>query len=161
MKGFRSYGIISYAERMLGMEELVRKLFGGTAYLAHWFEREELVLELESVQKEAECPHCKQKSSRVHSRYKRKFADLPIKGHPTRVILHCRKFFCDNPSCNHKAFTESFDFIKPMESKTERLISEVLKVSGNNSSRKAKAILEEEGIKISKATICNLKNKNC
>lgn len=143
------------------MRELVRKLFGGTEYLSHRLESEELVLELESVQKEAECPHCKEKSSRVHSRYLRKFADLPIKGHPTRVLLHCRKFFCDNPFCRYKTFTENFAFIRPMESKTQRLISEILKVSGNNSSRKAKAILAEKGIKISKATICNLKNKNC
>lgn len=141
------------------MEELVRKLFNGTEYLSHRLESEELILELESVQEEAECPYCKAKSSRVHSHYQRKFFDLPIKGHPTKVILHCRKFFCDNADCRFKTFTENFDFIQPMELKTDRLISEILKVSETHSSRKAKVILEDEGIKISKATICNLKNK--
>lgn len=141
------------------MEKLVRKLFSGTEYLSHRLESEELILELEAVQSESVCPHCHEKSSKVHSRYQRKFSDLPIKGHPTKVILNCRKFFCTNPNCEHKTFTENFDFIQPMELKTDRLIAEILRVSENYSSRKAKAILEEEGIKISKATICNLKNK--
>jgi transposase len=141
------------------MKELVQRLFSGTEYLSHKLEGDELVLELESVQEESSCPYCNLSSDKVHSRYQRKFSDLPIKGYPTTVILHCRKFFCRNQECKHQTFTESFDFIEPLESKTERLIFEILRISENNSSRKASAILADMGIKTSRATICNLKNK--
>ncbi|MDD4000811.1 MAG: transposase family protein [Bacilli bacterium] len=141
------------------MKEIVQNLFSNTSYLSHRFDNGELILEIESVQKAAKCPYCQKSSAKVHSRYLRKFTDLPIQGHPTMVFLHCRKFFCKNDKCQQLTFCENFDFILPNEAKTERLISTVLSILNNNSSRKTSAILADQGIKISKATICNLKKK--
>lgn len=54
----------------------------------------------------ANCPTCGQPSSRVHSRYTRKLADLPWNGRPVRLLLEVRKLFCDAAACPRRIFTE-------------------------------------------------------
>jgi transposase len=55
---------------------------------------------------EATCPQCGQRSTRVHSWYVRKIADLPWHGVPLRLDLHLRRFFCDQPTCARRIFAE-------------------------------------------------------
>ena len=98
-------------------------------------------------------------SSKVHSYYQRKFSDLPIDEFQTEIYLTCKKFFCINKECKRKTFSENFDFIKPSEAKTNRLINEILNIYQNHSSRKASLLLGKMGISACKATVCNLKNK--
>jgi transposase len=66
----------------------------------------EVTLMLVSGQSAACCPLCAEPSTRVHSRYTRTLADLPWG--PLRVHLHVqvRRFFCQNPACPRKIFTE-------------------------------------------------------
>lgn len=52
------------------------------------------------------CPCCNQPSTRVHSRYQRRLADLPWHGVPVRLQLQTRRFFCQNPACQQRIFTE-------------------------------------------------------
>jgi transposase len=52
------------------------------------------------------CPLCGQRSARVHSRYRRTLADLPWLGLAMRLEVQVRKFFCDNPNCGRRIFTE-------------------------------------------------------
>ena len=52
------------------------------------------------------CPACGTASSRVHSRYRRKLADLPWEGLPVMIQLEARKFFCTADRCRRKIFTE-------------------------------------------------------
>src|SRR5688572_11645117 len=52
------------------------------------------------------CPACGQPSRRVHSRYRRRLADLPWHGLRVRFELSVRKFFCDNSTCRRRIFTE-------------------------------------------------------
>ena len=52
------------------------------------------------------CPQCCQPSGRVHSRYERELADLPWQGLPVHIHWRSRKFFCDNPFCTQRIFTE-------------------------------------------------------
>jgi transposase len=54
----------------------------------------------------ARCPLCAKPSERVHSRYVRTPTDLPWQGIPVRLRLHVRRFFCDDPSCERRIFTE-------------------------------------------------------
>jgi transposase len=52
------------------------------------------------------CPLCQHPASRRHSRYRRTLADLPLADCTVQIHLHVRKFFCDNPACMRKIFTE-------------------------------------------------------
>jgi transposase len=63
-------------------------------------------LMLVSGQSAACCPLCAKPSARVHSQYSRTLQDLPWG--PLRVQLHLqvRRFFCQNPACPRKIFTE-------------------------------------------------------
>jgi transposase len=52
------------------------------------------------------CPLCQHPANRRHSRYRRTLADLPLAAYTVQIHLHVRKFFCDNPACLRKIFTE-------------------------------------------------------
>lgn len=56
--------------------------------------------------RQARCPLCSQSSGRIHSRYIRVINDLPWQGMPVYLRLHARRFFCDNPECERRIFTE-------------------------------------------------------
>jgi transposase len=63
-------------------------------------------LELRLAQSESTCPDCQHHSARVHSRYTRTLADLPWADCPVQWRLSVRRFFCDNPDCPRRTFTE-------------------------------------------------------
>lgn len=54
----------------------------------------------------AQCPRCHEVSTRVHSRYTRRVADLPWEGISVRLLLRTRKFFCSNDVCQRRVFCE-------------------------------------------------------
>lgn len=54
----------------------------------------------------ATCPSCGQQSNKVHSRYRRRLADLPWEGITAKLILSVRKFFCLNQECRQRIFCE-------------------------------------------------------
>jgi hypothetical protein len=45
-------------------------------------------------------------STRVHSRYRRHLADLPVSGRPVEVVLLVRRFFCVHVDCDTGTFVE-------------------------------------------------------
>ncbi len=53
------------------------------------------------------CPDCGLASTRVHSRYIRRLADLPAQGHVVRLNIQVRRFRCDNADCERRIFGES------------------------------------------------------
>lgn len=72
------------------------------------------------------CPLCSQTSSQVHSQYQRALRDVSCGG--CSVVLHLcvRKFFCRNPDCSRKIFTESLPtFVQPHVQVTTRLFEAV------------------------------------
>src|SRR4051812_2158589 len=65
------------------------------------------------------CPVCGQPSTHIHSRYIRTIADLPWAAHV--VQLHVRRFFCTNPVCLRKTFSERLGAaIRPWARRTQR-----------------------------------------
>jgi len=52
------------------------------------------------------CRRCGRASTRVHSRYRRQLADLPVAGRPVVVCLMVRRFFCDYVDCSAGTFVE-------------------------------------------------------
>jgi transposase len=53
------------------------------------------------------CQDCGSASTRVHSRYIRRLADLPAQGHAVRLNVQVRRFRCDNADCERRIFGES------------------------------------------------------
>ena len=59
-----------------------------------------------ALRKTARCPRCHRRSQRIHSRYQRRVADLPVGGTSVTLRLHVRRFFCPNPRCPQHIFAE-------------------------------------------------------
>lgn len=62
---------------------------------------------------EAKCPICGQLAYRVQSRYTRTLADLPCSGQRVRWLVQVRRFWCENPTCRRKIFTERLPTCAP------------------------------------------------
>lgn len=69
------------------------------------------------------CPTCGTQACRVHSRYQRHLADLPIAGRPVRLTLRARRFHCDAVVRPRRIFVERFDpeVLVPWARRTARL----------------------------------------
>src|SRR6266516_7804331 len=65
-----------------------------------------LIVEVLSERALACCPLCGRESDVVHSRYQRRLKYLPSVGQAVRLHLTVRKFFCRNPQCERRIFTE-------------------------------------------------------
>lgn len=52
------------------------------------------------------CWICGTHARRVHSRYERTLADLPVAGQPVALCLRVRRFFCDWQTCSVRTFAE-------------------------------------------------------
>ncbi|MGZ3600467.1 MAG: transposase family protein, partial [Ktedonobacterales bacterium] len=84
-------------------------------------------LVLTSTNPWASCPVCQTPSAAQHSRYQRMVRDVPCGGHPLRVLLQTRRFFCRQPTCARRIFTERFPtFLLPRARMTERLRAALL-----------------------------------
>src|SRR5712692_2868423 len=83
---------------------------------------EEIILTLRTTAPTAACPSCGTASSRIQSRYTRTLRDLPSVGHPIRLIMHVRRFFCKKSTCAQKIFVERLpDLCRPHAQRTKRL----------------------------------------
>src|SRR6266496_1477316 len=56
----------------------------------------------------APCPCCGTICKRIQSRYTRTVRDLPASGRPVHLMIHVRRFFCQESTCIRKIFAERF-----------------------------------------------------
>jgi transposase len=85
-------------------------------------EEDHLVLTVTATSSQSPCPLCAQPATRLHSRYRRRVKDLPCIGKYVQLILHVRKFFCDNTNCVRKIFAERLpQLVAPWAQMTTRL----------------------------------------
>jgi len=68
---------------------------------------------LSTKPKAQRCPRCHRRCWRVHSRYVRTLASLPILDLRVRWIVRTRKFFCDRRRCRQKVFCERLTDLAP------------------------------------------------
>jgi transposase len=89
-----------------------------------------ITLEVSSIQVAPTCPDCGQTTHRVHSRYVRTLADLPWPELAARIQLHVRRFFCDEPACSRRTFSERLPtLVAPFARRTRRLARAQLDVA--------------------------------
>ena len=85
-------------------------------------DEQRIVARLVSTDPEWPCPSCRSASRSVHSRYQRTVADLPWGRFSVRLCLAVRKFFCRQPSCRRRIFTERLPMlVAPHARRTVRL----------------------------------------
>src|SRR5437660_5819770 len=90
---------------------------------------EEVLVCVTSHRSSSPCPQCSTPSSAIHSSYRRHPRDLPSIGRPIRLLFTVRKFFCRNPDCCRKVFTERLpDFLAASSRLTKRLRTAVQEI---------------------------------
>ena len=100
------------------------------------------------------CPLCGTSASRIHSQYTRQLTDMPCAGQRVRLILHVRKFFCDETTCARKIFTERLaPFIQPWARVTTRLFQAVETIGLATSGMLGMRLGDRLGIRTSWMTI--------
>lgn len=101
-------------EALLGLPEGLEIVSGDVA-------EKEITLTVLSTQKNPRCPLCGTSATRVHSQYSRQLTDMSCAGRRVRLILHARKFFCDETRCVRRIFAERLaPFIEPWARVTTR-----------------------------------------
>jgi transposase len=107
-----------------------------------------------STQSCSQCPVCGSASTRIHSCYQRRLADLPSAGQPVRFLLTVRKFFCDAPTCPRKIFAERLTpFVAPGARVTARLFQMVQIIGLTTGGRLGVRVTDHMGIQTSRTTI--------
>jgi transposase len=70
----------------------------------------------------AACPACGNVSTRVHSHYPRRLADLPWQGRPVALQVRARRFRCPDLACPRRVFAEQLPAMaEPRRRRTRRL----------------------------------------
>ena len=70
----------------------------------------------------ARCPDCGEPSARLHSRKRRRLADLPWQGLAVCLDLQLRRFYCGTSTCARRTFTERVPtVVAPHARRTARL----------------------------------------
>ena len=78
----------------------------------------------------APCPCCGTISKRVQSRYTRTLRDLPVSGRLVHLIVHVRRFFCQESTCVRKIFAERFPSLTLPRVKFTLRLQETLREMG-------------------------------
>jgi len=90
---------------------------------------EELRLVLTSMQTEGQCPLCGHGTTRVHSAYTRTLQDLPWGSQRLQLCVQVHRFFCQNPDCVRKIFTERLpELMESSARRTNRLRDALLTI---------------------------------
>jgi transposase len=99
---------------------------------------------------EAACPLCRHPSTKMHSRYLRRVADLPWVGWSVQLRLYTRRFFCDNPVCSRAIFTERLpSVVAPYSRKTVRLLALLTSIGFALGGEAGKRLSQQAGLCVS------------
>lgn len=88
-----------------------------------------LTLSISSTQVLACCPLCSIPAHRIHSHYHRTLKDLPCVNFALTFVLQVCKFFCLNPECKRRIFTERLPNVTaPWSRRTSRLAEHLIAI---------------------------------
>ena len=103
------------------------------------------------------CPGCGQASRSVHSRYRRRPADLPVSASRTTLSIRVRRFHCRNPCCRRRTFAEPVsDLLGPRARRTRRLAETQGRVGIACGGAPGARLLEHLRMPASRATVLRL-----
>jgi transposase len=81
-----------------------------------------------SITNNASCSQCGQLATRVHSRHTRSLRDLPSSGKAVELVLHMRRFFCDNRACPRRTFAEQVPTVAGSHAQRTVRLAELLRL---------------------------------
>src|SRR5258706_4827303 len=90
----------------------------------------EVTITVRAASPTAPCPCCGIISQRIQSRYTRTLRDLPASGRPVHLVLHVRRFFCQESTCVRKIFAERFPALTLPRVKFTLRLQEALREMG-------------------------------
>ena len=100
------------------------------------------------------CPLCSLASSSMHSHYRRMLRDAPCAGRRVQLLLTVRKFYCRNPSCQRKVFTERLPaFVEPWARTTIRHCQQITSIGLATCGKGGARLAARLGIQTSRQTI--------
>ena len=112
-----------------------------------------LVVSVISTYPQSCCPLCSQPSSYIHSHYHRTLRDAPCVGRQLQLSLTVRKFFCRNPDCSRKVFTERLKTLaEPWARMTNRLREQITSIGLATCGKGGVRLGDRLGIKTSRNT---------
>lgn len=144
----------------MNLEELIKELDKDLVMIENEKKENTIYIKCEMNASQSKCPYCESLSNSIHSKYIRTVSDLPIQNNKVKLLIVVRKFFCSNPNCGYKTFSEKLNFIEPKSVKTNRLIEYINHIGLRDSSMDAVRTLGESGIKISSSTVLRIVKKN-
>jgi transposase len=105
----------------------------------------------------ARCPLCQHRSTRVHSRYQRTVADLPVSGREVTVLACVRRFRCLTSSCPRRIFAERLPSLVAPHARKSHSLRQALEQVGFATGGEAGARLAGQlGMRTSAATLLRL-----
>ncbi len=100
------------------------------------------------------CPLCSASSSSLHSHYRRVLRDAPCAGRRVQLCLTVRKFYCRNPSCERKVFTERLPaFVEPWARMTMRHCQQITDIGLATSGKGGARLAARLGLQTTRQTI--------
>ncbi len=116
-----------------------------------------ITFHLTSQQTEAACPLCAHASQAIHSGYTRRIADLACAGLTMCLQAQVRKFFCRNPACRGKIFSERLATLAaPYARRTVRLAAAQRQMALEHGGEAAARTAQRQGMPISGKTLLRL-----
>jgi transposase len=85
-----------------------------------------LTITARAISPEAVCPSCQRVSHRVHSYYIRSLQDLPVSGQSVQLVLHVRRFRCQNQQCQRQTFVERVPAVVPVQARRTTRLGTIL-----------------------------------
>ncbi|EJU14588.1 transposase IS204/IS1001/IS1096/IS1165 family protein [Sphingomonas sp. LH128] len=102
-------------------------------------------------------PDLSRKSAWLHSRYKRRIADLPWQGRFVTLLMQARRLRCSNQNCRQRIFVERADEIAASHSRRSVRLREIQRTVGLALGGEAGARLADRiGMRTSPDTVIRL-----
>jgi transposase len=94
------------------------------------FAPESITLTVRTTAAAAGCRQCQHESTRVHSRSRRGLSDVPCTGLTRCLALRLRRFFCRQPDCSRRIFTERLPTVVAPYARRPCRLSDTLRLLG-------------------------------
>ena len=141
------------------LDELVKELDNKLVVTRKEIKDEIMYIYCETKKQSTKCKYCGEESKNVHSVYTRTISDLPIQKYKVKLVITVKKYFCNNPKCNHTTFAEPLDFVEKNALRTKRLDEYIKEVGLKNSSIEARNQITNSHVEISNNTILRILKK--
>lgn len=117
-------------------------------------EADRVTISVESTAAKPNCPLCNRPATRIHRYCERTLLDVPCFGRAVRLQVRARHFYCSNPTCPRKTFSERLNGIAGVYARrTQRLTEIILEIAYESGGECGAREVRKLGIPISGPTM--------